>query len=77
MKIYKCKNCGYMGDELIFQFNEYKYCVATNEDKPEYIGEIPDWVNEKGFGDSIIGEPVGCPQCHVWGVHYFEEITNL
>lgn len=28
---YKCKNCGYDGDELIFQFNDYTYCLASNE----------------------------------------------
>ncbi len=66
---YKCKNCGYNGDELIFQFNDYTYCVASNEKEPEYIGVCPDWVTA---GDAKIGEPVGCAKCRTWGVGNFE-----
>ncbi len=72
MPKYKCKNCGYNGDELIFQFSDYTYCVASNEDDPEYIDVHPDWVIE---GDGEIGEPVGCPKCHTWGVGNFEDIN--
>jgi hypothetical protein len=66
---YKCKNCGYDGDELIFQFTDYTYCVASNDDDPEYIDECPDWVTD---GDGEIGEPIGCPKCRTWGVDNFE-----
>lgn len=67
---YKCKNCGYQGRRLIFQFNDYGYCIATNEDEPEHVScEMPKWVGEKG--DAEIGEPVGCPKCHSWGVNSF------
>lgn len=72
MKKYRCKNCGYSGEELIFEFNDYSYCVSSNEEEPEYISDVPKWVKDKGFGDSKIGEPVGCPKCHVWGVDNFE-----
>jgi len=74
MANYKCRNCGYTGHELVFQFNDYTYCVATNEVEPEYKSEIPDWVKIKHFGDAKIGEPVGCSQCHAWGVSNFERI---
>lgn len=66
---YKCKNCGYDGDELIFQFNDFTYCVASNDNDPEYIDECPEWVTA---GDAEIGEPVGCPKCRTWGVDNFE-----
>ncbi len=72
--MYQCKQCGYKGKELIFQFNDYSYCMASNEEEPEYTGELPKWVKDQGVGDSEIGEPVGCPQCHNWGVATFEEI---
>jgi len=71
---YKCKNCGYVGRDLIFQFNTYAYCVATNTEEPEYISEPPDWVINKAVGDGEIGEPVGCPKCHSWGTSNFERI---
>lgn len=74
MKKYKCKNCGYSGDELIFQFNDYGYCLASNEEEPEYIGDVPKWVKDKAVGDAEIGEPVGCPKCHAWGSYNFEII---
>lgn len=74
MAIYKCKNCGYMGNELIFQFNEYKYCIASNNEEPQYIKDAPFWVTEKCIGDATIGEPVGCPRCHAWGTSNFEKI---
>lgn len=70
--MYKCKNCGYKGSKLIFQFNDYTYCVASNEEEPEFIGDVPKWVNDMAVGDSEIEEPVGCPKCHAWGVHNFE-----
>lgn len=69
---HKCKNCGYEGDGFIFQFTDYTYCVASNEDDPEYIDVCPDWVIE---GDGEIGGPVGCPKCHAWGVGNFEDIN--
>jgi hypothetical protein len=62
MAQYRCLNCGYDGGELICQFNDYTYCVASNEEDPEFIG------------DAEIGQPVGCPKCHAWGVDKFEEI---
>ena len=74
MADYKCKNCGYMGNELVFQFTDYTYCLATNEVEPEYKIGIPDWVRIEHFGDVEIGEPVGCPKCHIWGVSNFERI---
>lgn len=69
--MYKCKNCGYDGDELIFQFNNFTYCVASNDDDPEYIDKCPEWVTK---GDAEIGEPVGCPKCHGWSESNFEII---
>jgi len=73
MPKYRCRNCGYQGRKLIFQFNDYGYCVATNEEEPEYVScEMPEWV--EGKGDAEIGEPVGCPKCHSFGVYNFEII---
>lgn len=69
---YKCIKCGYSGDKLVFQFNDYTYCVASNEEEPEFITCCPDWVAEKVIGDAEIGKPVGCPKCHTWGVNNFE-----
>ncbi|MEW6068053.1 MAG: hypothetical protein AB1610_07175 [Nitrospirota bacterium] len=69
MEKYKCKNCGYDGDEFIFQFTHYTYCVASNDDDPEYIDECPDWAT---VGSAEIGEPVGCPKCHTWGLGNFD-----
>lgn len=69
---YQCKNCGYDGDELIFQFNDYTYCVASNDDDPEYIAVCPDRVTQ---GDAEIGDPVGCPKCRAWGISEFEDIS--
>jgi hypothetical protein len=74
MAQYRCLNCGYDGGELICQFNDYTYCVASNEEDPEFIDDCPDWVKDKGLGDAEIGQPVGCPKCHAWGVDKFEEI---
>lgn len=31
MANYKCKNCGYRGCELVFQFNNYTFCVTINK----------------------------------------------
>ena len=72
MTKYKCKNCGYLGASLIFQFNDYYYCVATNAEEPKYINHPPHWVKDKGYGDAEIGEPVACPKCHTWGSQNFE-----
>ncbi|MBM3118046.1 MAG: hypothetical protein FJ006_00585 [Chloroflexi bacterium] len=69
---YKCSICGYSGSELIFELNDYTYCLASNEEDPEFIDNCPTWVNDNGPGDSEIGEPVGCPKCHAWGVDKFE-----
>lgn len=74
MRKYKCKKCGYDGNELIYQFNDYTYCVASNEEEPEYLGDCPNWVKERGFGEARIEEPVGYPKCHTWGVDKFETI---
>ncbi len=73
MENYKCKNCGYTGHEIVFQFTDYTYCVATNDQEPEYISEPPDWVIDKAVGDAEIGEPVGCLKCHSWGIQNFEK----
>jgi len=69
--MYSCKNCGYTGKKLIFQFNEYSYCVASNDDEPEFISSTPKWVKDIAEGESEIGEPVGCPKCHAWGESNF------
>lgn len=74
MKKYKCKNCGYSGDKLIYEFNDYGYCIASNEEEPEYISDITKWVKDKGLGEAKISEPVGCPKCHAWGIGNFEII---
>ncbi len=71
---YKCKNCGYQGKELIFQFNDYGYCLASNEEEPNYLGVTPKWIEDKG--DAEIGEPIGCPKCQAWGVNNFEIIEK-
>lgn len=74
---YRCKNCGYSGQALIFQFNTFAYCVATNSEEPEYVGDqLPEWVETEGFGEAEIGEPVGCLNCHAWGLDNFE-LVNL
>ena len=69
MSKYRCKRCGYSGDELIFQFNDYTYALATNEEEPEYVAKPPKWAPD---GDAEIGEPVGCPKCRNWGEGEFE-----
>ena len=72
MPVYRCTTCGYAGDRFIFQFNDYTYCVASNEEEPEYLEAIPDWVIALPVGDAEIKDPVGCPQCHAWGVTNFD-----
>ena len=73
MAKYRCLNCGYSGDEFVFQFTDYTYCIASNEIEPEFINSCPEWVSNKVFGGSAeIGEPVGCPKCHAWGVTNFK-----
>ncbi len=76
MRKYRCLNCNYDGDKLIYQFNDYSYCVASNDEEPDFIDDCPDWVKEKGLGDAEIGQPVGCPACHAWGEDKFEEIDE-
>ena len=73
---YKCLNCDYNGNELVYQFNEYNYCVASNEQDPEFIRGCPSWVADKGIGEAIVGEPIGCPRCHAWGLDKFEPIRE-
>ena len=73
--MYKCTNCGYKGSKLIFQFTDYTYCVASNEDEPEFINSAPRWVADIDAGEAEIGEPVGCPKCHIWGVSNFEIVS--
>jgi hypothetical protein len=75
MKRYRCRSCGYEGKQLIYLLTDYSYCVASNEEEPEYIRDIPKWVTAKGVGEAVIGDPVGCPKCHAWGVDKFK-ITN-
>jgi len=74
MKKYKCRNCGYEGKDLIFQFTDYTYCLATNDEDSEFISEAPEWALNNADGDAEIGDPVGCPKCHAWGVGEFEII---
>jgi len=74
MPIYKCLNCNYQGKKFIYTFNNYGYCIATNKEEPEYLNDAPDWVKAKGSGDAEIGEPVGCPKCHIFSVDNFEKI---
>lgn len=74
MAKYQCQNCGYKGPELVFQLTDYTYCIATNDDEPEYRANIPDWVIHKAVGEAEIGEPVGCLKCHAWGATNFEMI---
>ena len=69
---YRCLNCGYDGKSFIYQFADYTYCVATNSVEPEFISAPPKWVQDLPVGSAEIGEPVGCPRCHVWGVNNFE-----
>lgn len=69
MTKYKCKKCGYEGDRLVFTLTNYSYCIASNDDDPEYMGMAQEWVTA---GIAEIGEPVGCPECHNWGVAEFE-----
>lgn len=71
---YKCIKCGYSGDKFIFQFSDYTYCIASNKEEPEFIDGCPEWVYENVIGDAEIGEPVGCPKCHAWGINNFEII---
>ena len=73
--MYKCKKCGYSGKKFVFQFTEYTYCVASNDNEPEYLSAYPKWIDKHcQGGDAEIGKPVGCPKCHAWGVNEFEKI---
>ena len=73
--IYKCRKCGYKGKRFIFQFTDYTYCIASNEEEPKYLDSVPKWIDKHcSGGDAEIGEPVGCPKCHAWGVGNFEHI---
>lgn len=72
MKKYACRNCGYNGEEFIYEFIDYSYCTASNEEEPGYLDSAPLWVSDKASGEAEIGEPVGCPKCHTWGVNNFE-----
>lgn len=67
-------NCGHKGEEFIFSFTDYSYCVASNEEATEYVDDVPQWVKDKGVGEAEIGEPVGCPKCRIWGVNNFKMI---
>jgi hypothetical protein len=71
---YTCSICGYSGENLIFQLNDCTYCLASNAEDPEFIDDCPTWVKGKGGGDIEIGEPVGCPKCHAWGVDKFQVV---
>lgn len=74
--MYKCKKCEYQGKKFIFQFTDYTYCVASNDDEPEYLDSSPKWIDKHcTSGDAKIGEPVGCPKCHSWGVNNFEIVN--
>lgn len=76
MRRYRCLNCGYSGPKLIYQFTDYTYCVASNDEDPQFIDDCPVWVRDKGLGEAEIGEPVGCPKCHAWGTDRFEVIRR-
>jgi hypothetical protein len=71
---YRCKICGYSGKEFIFEMDDFSYCLASNRSEPEYMGKPPEWLEDKGPGEAIIGEIVGCPRCHAWGNDNFEII---
>ena len=69
------QKCGYKGRKFIFQFTDYAYCIASNDEEPEYLDSAPKWIDKHcSGGDAEIGEPVGCPKCHAWGVGNFEII---
>jgi len=73
-----CKKCGYAGDRLIYSFTDYGYIVASNDDDPEIIGPPPEWITIRGTYE--IGYPVGCPECHNWGIDGFgltEEVSAM
>lgn len=72
---YKCASCGTRGAELVFEFTDDSYCVASNDEDPEYVDSAPQWVADKGVGSAEIGEPVGCLKCQAWGVSNFEEVS--
>ena len=73
--MYKCKNCGYGGKELVFKFTDHGYCVASNKDEANFISSAPSWVMDMAVSDAEIEEPVGCPKRHVWGENNFEKIS--
>jgi len=50
--MYKCAKCGYKGKKLIFQFNSCGYCIASNEDNPDFISSPQKWVEDKNKGDN-------------------------
>lgn len=73
---YRCKICGYKGKKFIFELNDHSYCLASNTEEPEYIGEPPVWVKNKGVGDAKVESIVGCPKCRAWGEDRFEIIDR-
>lgn len=73
--MYKCKICGYKGDSFVFQFTDYTYCVASNEEDPEFLNSAPKWSRDIDDGEAEIGEPIGCPKCYAWGVSNFEVVS--
>lgn len=75
MAKYRCIECGYDGDNLVFSLTDYTYCVATNEEDPEYVEEAAEWIETKSVGYEEIGEPIGCPVCHAWGEDKFVIIS--
>ncbi|MBI2845054.1 MAG: hypothetical protein HYX86_00765 [Chloroflexi bacterium] len=74
--MYRCMNCGYQGENLIFTLVDHTACLATNESDPEYLAPARDLAEARGYGDAEIGEPIGCPTCRAWGVDKFEEIDG-
>ncbi len=74
---YQCLICGYSGNNLIYEFNDYNYCLASNEEEPEFIDDCPAWIKDRALGEAEIGNPVGCPECLAWGTDKFEIADNF
>ena len=75
MAKYKCKQCGYKGKDMVYEFNLYTFCVASNDEEPEYISDAPDWIRREGYSEADIGNPIGCPRCHALGEDNFQLIS--
>ena len=73
--MWKCIKCNKVHKKYIFEFNDYSYCIASNEEEPEFEEMAQDnkklkWFSD--FGDAKIGEPVGCLVCKTRDTNNFE-----